>query len=63
MPTNFAEGWRPGKDVEFHAASAAFISPALSPTRGSGLGGVADMLPAGDAPLPFIDAASARRPP
>ena len=28
----------------FHAASAAFIQPARSPTRGSGLGAVVDML-------------------
>src|SRR5258706_7441695 len=29
----------------FHAARAAFIHPARSPTRGSGLGAVVDMLP------------------
>src|SRR5688572_10375305 len=31
----------------FHDASAASISPARRPTRGSGLGAVVDMLPAG----------------
>jgi hypothetical protein len=33
-------------------ASAASCSPALRPTRGSGLGGVVDMLPLGAGALP-----------
>jgi hypothetical protein len=31
------------------------MRPALSPTRGSGLGAVADILDAGETPLPDIE--------
>ena len=64
-PTNFSDGGEFEISRTFHAASPAFsriravaesLRPGFSPTRGSGLGGDADMLSAGDAPvLPDID--------
>src|SRR5674476_246171 len=55
MPTNFGDGCVLERTWRFQTASCAFMSPALRPTRGSGLCGVADMLAAGEAPLPFIE--------
>ena len=46
--------FRVGRELErrrrFHCAWPAFQRPALRPTRGSGLGALTDMSPAGDAP-------------
>src|SRR5712691_914089 len=43
--TNCSDGGVVETRRTFHAARAAFIHPARSPTRGSGLGAVVDMLP------------------
>src|SRR5207244_12333506 len=45
LPRNFSEGGVFESTRRFHVASAAFIKPARSPTRGSGLGAAADMPP------------------
>ncbi|MEO8199796.1 MAG: hypothetical protein ABI679_04670, partial [Gemmatimonadota bacterium] len=45
-PMNFSDGCVFETTRRFQDASAAFINPARRPTRGSGLGGVVDMLPA-----------------
>src|SRR6266567_20242 len=42
-PANFSEGCVLERTRRFQVASAAFIRPARSPTRGSGLGGVVAM--------------------
>ena len=47
MPTNCSDGGVLETTRRFHVASAAFISPAWRPTRGSGLGAVVDMLSTG----------------
>src|SRR5689334_18576695 len=44
-PTKSWEGGVCDTTFRFQVASCASNRPALSPTRGSGLGGVADMLP------------------
>src|SRR5437868_4585987 len=55
MPTNFGDGGVLDTTRRFQTASPAFISPACRPTRGSGLGAEADMLPAGAGALDIED--------
>jgi hypothetical protein len=52
LPKNFPVGGVFESTRRFQVASAASIKPARRPTRGSGLGAVADMLPAGDGAPP-----------
>src|SRR5882672_93405 len=44
LPANFSDGGVLEATRRFQVASCAFIIPARSPTRGSGLGAVVDML-------------------
>src|ERR1051326_4322464 len=53
-PLNFSDGGVFERTRRFHAASWAFMRPALSPTLGSGLGATVDML------LPPPEAQAAR---
>src|SRR5215207_5587966 len=52
LPKNFPVGGVFESTRRFQAASPASIKPARRPTRGSGFGAAADMLPAGDGALP-----------
>src|SRR4051812_21189476 len=42
-PTNFSDGGVADRTRRFHTASPASLTPARSPTRGSGLGACADI--------------------
>src|SRR2546430_16965123 len=59
-PTNSSDGGESLMSLMFHAASPASLSPALSPTRGSGVGATVDLLDALAAPVRPDDAQAAR---
>src|SRR6185503_16887156 len=62
--TNAADGFVVETSRMFHAASAALKTPGLSPTRGSGLGALADLSGVGAmvGPAPVVEVEVAHAP-